>query len=183
MHAVSILAVQASARGPARLRLADKRTQPPWRHRHRIDLHAKWAQRILDGRADSRRSAHTPAFTAALDAVFGERRWRLYVADAHVRRHLVDGWDEVIGIGRGEQLAVFIVVVLLIERSADALRSTSADMAGERHRIDHRSAIMHCDVVEETHLAGAWVNFHDRHVTHVPHDRIKDAEIGTIVGG
>ena len=79
------------------MRVADQRTQPPWRHRHRIDLHAKWAQRILDGRADSRRSAHTPAFTAALDAVFGERRWRLYVADAHVRRHLVDGWDEVIG--------------------------------------------------------------------------------------
>src|ERR1700730_6625294 len=183
MHAVSILAVQASARGPARLRLADKRAQPPWRHRHPVDLHAKWAQCILDGRADSRRSAHTPAFTASLYALFGERRWRLYVADAHVRWHLVDGWDEVIGIGRGEQLALFIVIVLLIQRSADALRSATADMAGERHRIDHRSAIMDRDVVEETQLSGPWVNFHDRHVTHVPHDRIEDAEIRTIIGG
>src|ERR1041384_4889084 len=100
--------------GRARLRFANQRAQPPWRHRQRVDFHAKWKQRVLDGRTDGWGGAHTPAFAAALDAVFGERRWRLDVADAHVRRHLMQGWDEVVGIGCSEQLAMFIVVVLLI---------------------------------------------------------------------
>ena len=41
------------------------------------------------------------------------------MADAHVSRHLVHGRDEVVGIARGEQLALVIVVILLVERSAD----------------------------------------------------------------
>src|SRR6516162_1446524 len=53
-------------------------------------------------------------------------------------------------------------------------------MAGERHRVHECSAVVHRNVIEEANLAGPQVDLNDRHMTHVSHDRIEDAEVGAV---
>src|SRR5262249_16581025 len=54
-------------------------------------------------------------------------------------------------------------------------------MAGERHRVHECAAVVHRNVIEEANLAGPQVDLNDRHMTHVSHDRIEDAEVGAVV--
>ncbi len=59
------------------------------------------------------------------------------------------GRHQVVRIVRGQKLGVRVVVILLVQRGADALRGASAHMACERHRVHERAAVMHRNVIEE----------------------------------
>ena len=71
---------------------------------------------------------------------------------------------------------------LLEQRGADALRGAAAHMAVDRHRVDHGAAIVHGDIVQEAHLPGLGIHLDHRHVAHVAHDRIENAEIAVALG-
>ena len=56
---------------------------------------------------------------------------------------------QVIGERADQRLALLVVGNLLVERGADALHDTAADLSFDNHRVDHRAAILGDGEIEE----------------------------------
>ena len=104
------------------------------------------------------------------------------MADAHLRRQVKDARHQAILKRNLLRLAVPVVLELLEQSRTDAMRRAAAHVAVDRHWIDHGAAIVHRDIVEEADLPGLDIHFHYRHVAHMAHDRIENAEIAVAFG-
>src|SRR2546422_11354715 len=89
----------------------------------------------------------------SLNAILGERRRRHDMADLDIRWRLLESGDEVVGKVGGYELALLIVVEVLVHRRSDPLHRPAAHVPGERHRVDHRTAVVDGNVLQVRELA------------------------------
>ena len=103
----------------------------------------------------------------------GERRRRLLVQHLD-RRDFAHGRHQIIGERAGEERAVLVGDVLLVERRGDALRECAAHLAVGDQRIEDFASVVHRHVAVDAHLVGDRVDLDAAHVEHeaVGHRRV-----------
>src|ERR1700677_2852016 len=83
------------------------------------------------------------------------------------RWQLMSAGHVVIEKCRGERLALIVIRDLLVQRGADPLHHAAADLTLDKHRIDHRAAILRDREIEQFDRAGLRVDRYDRAMSRV----------------
>ena len=110
--------------------------------------------------------------------------------DLHCR-HLERGRHEILGQRGVQQLSLLVVLQLLVERVADALRHPAVDLALDDRGVDQGAAVVHHDVLVDPDIVGVDIDLDD-HGVHAgrcrPHGRTEiarrfQARLGTWLHG
>src|SRR5439155_24914423 len=123
-----------------------------------VELDPEWGRGVDAGVGQGGRGSQSPALAYTPGAGGGVGRVvdmaQLQVGDLHGR-----GQEVVVQRG-GEELAVVIVDVVLVEGAADALGDGPFDLALDDLGVVHPPGVLHADEAEDLDGAGAGVDLH-----------------------
>ena len=118
---------------------------------------------IFDRIGDGRRRGHGATFAEPLDAERVQRRRRMQVRDGN-GRYLSRRGHAIVHQRLRDEVRLFVIAQLLVQRTANALRHATDDLTVHNERIDEWPRIADYGVLEHAHGERVAIDLHHREV-------------------